>query len=77
MKVLRPYELNRLKGTTVLVESERLKTSVGAGGKYSLSITNVLASDDGKYTVRASNDHGESRFTATLLVVGGINMAFA
>jgi len=56
--------------------SDRIKTTSGDGGKHSLTISKVENSDGGKYTVRAFNDFGESRFTATILVRGQSMGAF-
>lgn len=60
----------RSKDGKVLSSAKRIKISAEDGGRYSLSISDVESSDDGKYTVRAFNDFGESRFTATVLVRG-------
>ena len=62
--------VSRLKDDVVLSASKRIKISDGADGKYSFTITKVEDSDRGKYTARAFNDSGESRFTATILVRG-------
>lgn len=60
---------SRLRGDVVLAPTDRIQI-VAVGGKYSLVIKDIGFSDGGKYTVRASNDAGESRFTATVVVKG-------
>lgn len=39
-------------------------------GRFTLVIRSIEFSDAGKYTVRAFNEAGESRFTATVVVKG-------
>lgn len=58
----------------MLISTGRIKIASDAGGGFSLSITNVEISDGGKYTVRAFNSFGESRFTASLLVLGKLSV---
>lgn len=60
----------RQKDGVAISSSGRVLIASGAGGRHSVSISKVEASDAGKYTVRAFNDFGESRFTATVLVRG-------
>lgn len=59
----------RLRGDVVLAPTDRIQI-IAVDGKYSLVVKNIGFSDGGKYTVRASNDAGESRFTATVVVKG-------
>lgn len=63
----------RLKDGAVITGSDRVKIT-SKGGKYSLIIRHVENSDAGKYTVRAFNDFGESRFTATVLTKGRLHL---
>ena len=58
-----------------LSSGDKTKIS-GAGGTHSLTVSNIAVVDGGQYTVRAANDFGESRCTATLLVQGWRKMSF-
>lgn len=59
----------RLKGDVVLLSAGRLLITA-VEGKFTLVIRSIKFSDAGKYTVRAFNEAGESRFTATVVVKG-------
>lgn len=69
-----PCFVVRQKDGVVISTSGRVAITSGGRGDggviHSLSISKVESSDAGKYTVRAFNDFGESRFTATVLVKG-------
>lgn len=60
----------RSKDGEVLSSTKRIQVVDGEKGRHALTISVVESSDGGRYTVRAFNDFGESRFTATLLVRG-------
>ena len=64
------YCLSRYKGDESLSEGGRIKLVSAGGGKHSLVLSNIEAGDGGKFSVRAANEFGESRCTATLLVRG-------
>ena len=60
----------RYKGEETLSQGGRIKFVSAGGGKYSLVLSNIEASDGGKFSARAANEFGESRCTATLFVRG-------
>jgi Immunoglobulin I-set domain len=64
------FSAHRYKGDVLLSTGGRYKIASSDGGKFSFTISSIESPDDGKYTVKASNDFGESRCTATLLVRG-------
>lgn len=73
VKMISCFDVRQKDGVVISASGRVAITSGGHGDGgviHSLSISKVESSDAGKYTVRAFNDFGESRFTATVLVKG-------
>ncbi|KAL3854884.1 hypothetical protein ACJMK2_014120 [Sinanodonta woodiana] len=56
----------------IILESPRHIIQHGDGGEYSLIIKNVNEDDDGEYSCKAENQHGEEICYAELIVYGAI-----
>lgn len=56
----------------IILESPRHIIQHGEGGEYSLIIKNVNEDDDGEYSCKAENQHGEEICYAELIVYGAI-----